>query len=58
MKKALQMNPGIKHVLVEGVGHNLGMNLGEEPIDVEPILILLNPSGKQNLNVESGYARA
>ena len=41
VKKALQMNPGIKHVLVEGVGHNLGTNLGEEPIDVEPILSFL-----------------
>jgi len=41
VKKALQMNPGIEHVLVEGVGHNLGTDLGEEPIDVDPILSFL-----------------
>ena len=41
VKKAIDHNPAIKHVFVEGVGHNLGTNLGEEPIDVRPILSFL-----------------
>ena len=40
VKKAVDYNPEIKHVFV-GVGHNLGTNLGEEPIDVRPILSFL-----------------
>ncbi len=42
VEKAIDYNPEIKHVIVEGVGHNLGMNIGEEPIDVGPILSFLN----------------
>ncbi len=41
VKKAIDHNPEIMHVFVEGVGHNLGTNLGEEPIDVRPILSFL-----------------
>lgn len=41
VEKALKMSPRFEHILVEGVGHNLGMNPGEPPIDVEPILRFL-----------------
>jgi len=41
VEKAIDYNPEIMHVFVEGVGHNLGTNIGEEPIDVRPILSFL-----------------
>jgi pimeloyl-ACP methyl ester carboxylesterase len=41
VEKAQAISPRIHHTLVEGVGHNLGTNSGEDPIDVGPILRFL-----------------
>jgi pimeloyl-ACP methyl ester carboxylesterase len=41
VKKAIDYNPEIKYFSVKGVGHNLGTNIGEKPIDIKPILSFL-----------------